>query len=220
MTAPSMQAVVIGVGPGLGRSLALTYARNGLDVGLVARDAGRLQQLADEIRRLGRTATVETADAADPSSVASAVEKLSARTPISLLSYNAAMEGPKLSDVDIDVLRAASEVNLHSPIAAVRAALPDLKAHHGTVLFTGGGLALYPSGDYGVLSVGKAALRAAALALAEDLAPVNVTVRTVTIAGFIARGTDFDPDRIAEAFWDLATNPGRDAERVYTGSRQ
>ncbi|MFI1564448.1 SDR family NAD(P)-dependent oxidoreductase [Streptomyces sp. NPDC020490] len=220
MTTSATQAVVIGAGPGLGRSLALTYARNGLDVGLVARDAERLQQLADEIRQLGRTVTVETADAADPSSIASAVEKLSARTPISLLSYNAAMWGPKLSEVGLDTLRSAGEVNLHSAVAAVQAALPDLRTHHGTVLLTGGGLALHPSGDHGVLSVGKAAVRAAAYALAEDLAPVGVTVRTVTIAGFIAPGTDFDPDRIAEAFWDLAAHPGSEVERVYTGSQQ
>jgi NAD(P)-dependent dehydrogenase (short-subunit alcohol dehydrogenase family) len=64
-------------------------------------------------------------------------------------------------------------------------ALPDLEAQKGSVLFTGGGLALHPNADAGVLSVGKAAIRAAALVLAADLAPRGVSVHTITIAGLI-----------------------------------
>ena len=45
-------AVVTGVGPGVGRSVALGFARNGVDVVLAARQNSRLESVAEEIRQL------------------------------------------------------------------------------------------------------------------------------------------------------------------------
>ena len=83
--------------------------------------------------------------------------------------------------------------------------------------WTGGGVALSPTGEYGVLALGKAAMRAAGFALAQELAPRGVTLRMLTIKGFIRPGGRFDPDRIAEAFWAFAQEPGADVERLYDG---
>src|SRR5260370_17639616 len=47
-------AVVTGVGPGMGRSIALGLARGGVDVVLAARRAERLEAVAAEVRALGR----------------------------------------------------------------------------------------------------------------------------------------------------------------------
>lgn len=203
---------MVGAGPGLGRSLARMLASHGHDVVLVARDAGRLERLADELRALGTTVQVLAADAADPVAVASAVRDAG---PVHVLAYNASDSPGSLTDVDVQRLRQATDVNVHAAVAAVQAALPSLRASSGAVLLTYGGLALRPRGSYGVLSVGKAALRAAALALAEELQPAGVRVRTVTVKGFIRAGTAFDPDRIAAAFW--AALAQEDVETVYTG---
>jgi short-subunit dehydrogenase len=73
----------------------------------------------------------------------------------------------------------------------------------GTILFTGGGLALYPSADYTSLGIGKASLRNLAFTLAEELKPQGVFVGTVTIAGAVAPGTHFAPELIAEKYWEL-----------------
>jgi len=40
-------------------------------------------------------------------------------------------------------------------------------------------------------------------------------VRTLTVAGFVARGTAFDPDRIAARL--IATVDGAEVETVYQG---
>ena len=61
-------------------------------------------------------------------------------------------------------------------------------------------------------------IRAAALVLAADLAAHLVKVHTVTIAGNMERGSAFDPDRIADAFWDLHVDPGAGPELIYTGT--
>jgi NAD(P)-dependent dehydrogenase (short-subunit alcohol dehydrogenase family) len=87
----------------------------------------------------------------------------------------------------------------------------------GTVLFTGGGLALEPFVEFASLSIGKAGLRSLALSFAKELAPDGIHVGTVTIAGMIKAGTHFDPDAIAEHFWELHAQPrgAWETERVF-----
>ena len=58
------------------------------------------------------------------------------------------------------------------------------------------------------LTAVKAALRAFVHASAPELAAQRTRLCTVTIAGQVAPGTAFDPDRIAQAFW----GPHNDAE--------
>src|SRR6202795_681595 len=57
--------VVSGVGPGLGRQVALTAARHGADVVLAARRREVLEQVAGEVETLGRRALVVPTDVAD-----------------------------------------------------------------------------------------------------------------------------------------------------------
>lgn len=211
------QAVVIGAGDGLGRSLALLLAGEGYDIGLVARREGPLQALATEIVGRGGTATTLVADAAEPDAIGSAVATLADRVPIGVLVYNAAAAGGPLIDTDVGTLGRAMNVNVLSAVAATRAAMTGLEATGGAALLTGGGLALHPSAAAGVLSLGKSALRTAALLLAADVADRGVRVRTLTVAGQIAPGGAFDPDRIAAAFWRLAGSD-TDVEQVFTGA--
>lgn len=65
--APARTALVTGASRGIGRAVAVGLAASGLDVALLARDAGRLAGVADEIAALdgaGR-AVVVTADVTD-----------------------------------------------------------------------------------------------------------------------------------------------------------
>jgi enoyl-[acyl-carrier-protein] reductase (NADH) len=80
----------------------------------------------------------------------------------------------------------------------------------GTVLLTSG----MPFLDYRYtsLSLGKAALRAAATMLAQRYGPAGIHVAIVTIAGPVAPGTAYDPDDIADVYWQLHTEP-RDSWR-------
>jgi len=57
--------VVSGVGPGLGRSIALQSARAGADLVLAARTASRLDEVAKEVTALGRRAVTIPTDIAD-----------------------------------------------------------------------------------------------------------------------------------------------------------
>lgn len=209
--------MVIGAGPGLGRSLALNFAGHGLDLVLVARDRGRLERLAEEVEDSGVTATVVVGDASDGRQLAARLGDVAKLGQVRLLAYNAMYTAGGLGGVSAEDLRTASEVNLHAPVLAVGALLPSLRAAGGSVLITGGGLSLQPVASLGVLSAGKAALRAAAYALAGELEPQGVKVRTVTVAGRIQPGTELDPERIAEVFWNAHMSPDGPVEVVLGG---
>ncbi len=212
------QVVIIGAGPGIGRAVALRFGREGHPVGLVARRSDALEAAAAEVGGAGIQVATEQGDAADPAGLADAVSRLRSHGPIGVLVYNVSLFGGPLSSADLATLREGSDVHLHAPILAVQAALPDLEAQRGTVLLTGSGLAVHPDPGAGILSVGKAMTRAAALVLAADLAPRGVKVRTVTILGRLEAGGPFDPDRIAEIFWDLHVGTDDAIELVYGGT--
>jgi NADP-dependent 3-hydroxy acid dehydrogenase YdfG len=58
-------AIVTGASVGIGRSTALALARRGAHIGLAARRTALLEQVAEEIRSLGREALVVTTDVSD-----------------------------------------------------------------------------------------------------------------------------------------------------------
>ena len=58
-------ALVTGAGKGIGKGIALAFAKAGADVALVARTKDDLEAVADEIRAMGRNATAIPADVTD-----------------------------------------------------------------------------------------------------------------------------------------------------------
>ncbi len=102
-------------------------------------------------------------------------------------------------------------------MSSTAAALPGLKAATGVVLVTGGGFSLYPSSEFGILSVGKAMARSAALLLRQELEPEGIRVHTVTIAGVVDPATNFSPARIADVFMRLFDDVDGPVEIVFEG---
>ncbi|MGH2458962.1 MAG: SDR family NAD(P)-dependent oxidoreductase [Chloroflexota bacterium] len=83
-------AVVTGASRGIGRAIALGYARAGANLALVGRDASRLGPVVDEIAALGRQVAPIVADVSIASDVARlAVEAEQALGPIDVLVNNA-----------------------------------------------------------------------------------------------------------------------------------
>ena len=104
-------------------------------------------------------------------------------------------------------------------IVTAQSADPSMRAADlGTILFTGGGFADHPVPALATVSLGKAALRAAVTMLQADLEPDGIRVASLTIAGQIVAGTPFDPERIAERYWEIVHSDGPwQAEFRFTG---
>jgi NAD(P)-dependent dehydrogenase (short-subunit alcohol dehydrogenase family) len=215
-------AIVAGVGPGMGLALARRYIRDGHRVAMIARRAESLDAFAAE---LGEGATGHPADLADLADIARVMDEIrAAHGPADRLHYNPSIwnEQPAMA-FPPDEFQRDMALCVTGGLVAAQAVLPDMKAAgRGTMLFTGGGLALTPQHGTPVpsLAAGKAALRALVLAMAGELRPHGIRVGTVTVAGAIARGSRFDPDRISAEFAALAALPPEDetVEVIFRGA--
>lgn len=210
--------VVVGAGPGVSTAVAQAFAEKGHPILLISRNIENLEELATALRILGATVSIAVADASLPDDVARAINELD--VPVDALVYNAAGWGGPLLATPEEELRLATEINLFSLLSATRAVLPRLKSGRSAVLVTGGGFALYPSSDYGVLSVGKAMIRTASLLLAQELKPQGIRVATITIGGVVAPATAFAPELIAKKYIEAFENRDGDVETVFTGENQ
>jgi short-subunit dehydrogenase len=198
--------LLIGAGPGVGGAVARRFAADGYHVTLVARGTDGLAKLAGDLAVTGAAIDTLTADASDPDGLRAVLASAYASDGApGLLVYNASTLAPDtLLASDVAHLHETYDVDVVSAVVAAQVAAPAMQAGGGgTILFTGGGFADYPLPAMATISLGKAALRSAAKILAADLADDGVRAGTITIAGQVAPGTDFDPDRIAQTFWNV-----------------
>ena len=213
--------LLVGAGPGLGMAVARRFGVGGYRVTLVARSPDRLRGLAATLADTGATINTIAADASDPDGLGARMRELYATDGApGVIVYNAVMGAPdRLLSSSAAHLQAAYSVDVIGAIAVAQAAAPAMRAAgSGTILVTGGGFADHPIPALATVSLGKAALRSAATMLGADLEPDGIRVATLTIAGQIAAGTSFDPERIAERYWDVVHTDGPwQAEFRYTG---
>ena len=220
MTSPL--AIIAGVGPGVGLAVARRFAGEGYRVALIARDGARLETFAAPIESEGGAAFAYPADLSDHGAVADVIATILAdHGRPSVLVWNAAQwdETPVLS-VEPEGFDRQIRLGLTAALTAIRAAAPAMTAGGGgSILMTGGGLALAPQygGAVPVLTAVKSALRGFVHASAPAFAAQNLRLGTVTIAGQVAPGTAFDPDAIAGAFWSLHDAAEPQVELVFDG---
>ncbi|MEW9701353.1 SDR family NAD(P)-dependent oxidoreductase [Paenibacillus sp. SI8] len=201
--------VIVGAGPGVSAGVAKKFGANGFRVVNVSRTKESLDTFSKELNLQEIEAYGVEADAADPDSLRKAFEHIKSEYGVpEVLVYNAAKiaQGTSASLTDEQLLN-DFKVNVAGALVSAQQVIPELiERKEGTLLFTGGGFALYPSSAYTSLSIGKAGVRALAFTLADELSPHGIYVGTVTIAGLVKPGTYYDPDRIADVYWDLYVN--------------
>ena len=210
-----MLCTIVGAGPGIGAALAKRFLAGGYDVALLARDAGRVGALADGLGNASR-AKGFAADAGDEPALRAclaAAEEWGGDTHV--LIYNASQMVPDRADeIGADELLDSMRVNVGGALTAVRHVVPSMRAAgRGTILLTGGGLAIEPYPEWATLAAGKAALRSVGLSLHKQLLPSGIHVAVVAVAGIVAAGGAFDPDLIAEQYWRLHQQPLTRAQR-------
>jgi short-subunit dehydrogenase len=213
--------LLVGAGPGLGTAVARRFAEGGYRLTLLARSTDSLRDLAGSLADTGAKVSTLAADASDPDDLGARVGELYlGHDAPGVIVYNAVMGAPdRLLSSSVAHLQTAYSVDVIGAIVVAQAAAPAMRAAgFGTILVTGGGFADHPIPALATVSLGKAALRSAATMLGADLEPDGIRVATLTIAGQIAAGTPFDPDRIAERYWEVVHLDGPwQAEFRFTG---
>lgn len=203
--------IISGIGPGLGRSIAIRSAEQGADVVLAARTASRLEEVAKEVTALGRRALAVPTDIADPE----AAERLRDATLAEFgradaLVHNALAMPPirDLSVVDLEAIKSAFDVNVVGAIRMTRLFTPALAATSGSVTMINSMVVRFSQRKMGPYKATKAALLAVAQSLASELGPRGIRVNSV------APGHIWG-DSLQWYFGYLAKKRGVDAQEIY-----
>jgi short-subunit dehydrogenase len=174
-------ALVTGASAGIGRELARVFAADKWNLALTARDEGRMDELAQELRaRHGILTKVLAADLAQPHAARALYEAL-ADTPVSCLVNNAGFGGfGPFAEGDVERQAALMQVNMVAPVELTRLFVqPMLQRGRGRILNVASVAAFQPGPTVNLYYASKAFMYSFSYSLAVELDNSGVTVSTL-----------------------------------------
>ncbi|MBI0579993.1 SDR family NAD(P)-dependent oxidoreductase [Neobacillus cucumis] len=198
--------LIVGAGPGISLNTARKFGKEGFKVALISRSMESLQKYENELKTEGIEAKGFPGDASSEESIKTAIDAvIKMYGKIDVLLYNAASGKPgKPTSLSADQIVEDFKISVAGALTSVKEVIPYMQ--NGTILLTGGGLALHPYADYASLAIGKAGIRNLAYSLHQELSPKGIYVGTLTVKGFVQEGTYFSPENIANAFYSMYEN--------------
>jgi 2-deoxy-D-gluconate 3-dehydrogenase len=188
------RALVTGASRGIGREIALAYARAGADVAVLARNAELLEGVAGEIRALGRRAVVATADVLDAdatrAATAAAIEALGG---LDILVNNAGGNSfsTPVASMRMSGWEKTMRLNLDSIVHITQVSLPSLGEGGGSIINVSSVAGLRGAPTMAHYGAAKAALISLTQSLAVETAWMGVRVNAL-VPGWIETDlTDF-----------------------------
>lgn len=202
-------ALVTGAARGIGRGIALAFAREEARVGVLDLDKAACQAVVDEIAASGRQGLALGCDITDETQVTQAVARLrQAFGPCTVLMNNAAvMPAGPLHETSPEDFERCVAVNLRGTYLVSRAVIPDMLAlRQGSIIHMASVTGLLGLPGLAVYSATKGALIALARAMSTDYAPHGVRTNSVSpgtidspmLHDFVA--AQRDPDDIRRQF--------------------
>lgn len=227
--------LITGASRGLGREVALEFARQGAaGIALVARDKAALQSVRDELKEIApqAKALVIAADLSRPEDVervaAAALSQFGGR--LDVLVNNASSLGPTpmpyLLDYPLEDFRAVLDVNLIAPFLLIKNVLPAMVERGGSVInvTSDAGRVGYPG--WGAYGISKFGIEGMSETWAAELEGSGVRVNCVdpgdmNTAMHRAAEPDGDPGAWADPaeVTDVFTYLASDESRGVTGQR-
>ncbi|UVE94498.1 SDR family oxidoreductase [Dietzia sp. B32] len=213
--------VIVGAGPGFGRTLALQAAAKGAMVVVAARTESRVVEIADEVRAAGGSAIAAAVDATDPESVRALRETVEGHTDaVHGLVYSAfavpSMKPLAQTDheqisrgIDLSVLGALRTTQEFTALLEAAAApATGTAAASASVVMMASAVIHHSRERYAGYKIAKTALVALGHSLATELGPRGIRVNTVA-PGYIYGET------LKAYFEHLATKYGGTVDDVY-----
>ena len=184
----SQRIVITGASSGIGRALALHYARGGAQLGLLGRDKERLEAAAKECRALGGEVSSAVIDVRRRAELGQWIRDFDSVAPVDLVIANAAvMEGtPPGGEIEPpDAAYALMETNVLGVLNTVQPLLPAMMARRrGQIALISSIAGFVPLADAPSYCASKAALISYGRSLRDLLLPYGVGV-TVVCPGYV-----------------------------------
>ena len=223
-------ALVTGASRGLGRAIALVLANEGAHIVATARTQGGLEELDDEIRAAGSSATLVPIDIKDYP----AIDRLGAAIferwkKLDILIGNAGVLGAvtPMAHLEPKVFDDVMAVNVTANYRLIRSMDPLLRmAPHGRAIFVTSGAATSFTPFWGVYATSKAALEAIVKTYAAETATTTVRANLFspgpTRTGMRAKAMPGEdpmtlphPDQVAAQIMALCTQSCTDTGSVF-----
>lgn len=175
--------VITGASSGIGKALALHYARQAATLGLLGRNELRLSQTADDCQRLGGTVHVGNVDVRARSDMEQWLQKFDAGSPIDLLVANAGVMAGRGLDLSIESASdsfSLMETNILGVLNTVQPIIPRMMARGcGQIGIISSLAAFVPLPDAPSYSASKAAILNYGLALRDALRRSGIGVSVI-----------------------------------------
>ncbi len=173
-------AIITGAGKGIGKAIAIAYARQGIKVCCIARTLIDIESTVNQIKKLGDDAIAIPCDVTNYENLRAAMQKVFERYGrIDLVIVNAGTDCEKLpvDELNIEEWKRVIDVNLNGAFYTVKAAIPFLKRNGaGKIITIGSGMGHKGKADGAPYSCSKAGLWMLTRVLAQELSEYKISV--------------------------------------------
>ena len=191
------RCIVSGLGPGLGKEIAVPFAREGADVALGARTESYLEEVQGEIEAMGRTrgARAHRHHRSDANATRSPGPASTRSAASTCVVHNAFAPDvfQLFEDVDLDGVAARRWTSTSSGVSSSRSrSIPHMKEQgSGSIVFVNSMIMRKVLPLQGGYATSKGALMTAAQVLAKELGPHKIRVNSIVPGvdvGAVGRG--------------------------------
>lgn len=204
--------VVTGAGRGIGRAVALAFAREGGALALCARTLAELEETAAEAGRLGADVILDVCDVTQPEQVEAFVALALKQGRVDVLVNNAGIGDPgtSLANTSPEAWDRVMAVNLRGPFLFARAVLPAMTSQRsGSLINVSSRLGRIAGTTFQTYGVSKWGLEGLTRYLAAEVAPFGIRVNSVSPGLVATRLNGFvgaPPESVTELFVFLASD--------------
>ncbi|MDG2061030.1 MAG: SDR family oxidoreductase [SAR86 cluster bacterium] len=175
--------MISGVGPGLGKKMALGAAKHGAKVSISCRTQEYLDELSAEIRDLGSEVIAVKTDITDPSQTQNFVDKtIDAFGSVDALINNAfgGYDMSPLENSDLEKWKEAINIMLYGALHTSKQVIGPMKENGGgSIVMINSMVVRKPLINHSDYATAKAALRGLANSLAVELGPYKIRVNSL-----------------------------------------
>ena len=200
-------ALITGGGRGIGKAIALAYAREGAKLAICARTASEIEETAKETKALGTECLAVVCDVSLEEPVGKLVEQIKNRFGrIDVLINNAGVmiRPVPIAETEVKKWDYTMAVNLRGPFLVTRAVLPlMMRRKSGAIINVSSSIGRGAYANFGAYAVSKWGIEGFTQTLAAELRSYNIRVNSVEPGYVATKLTGYSgssPESVTEVF--------------------